>query len=145
MQKFPCNRPWRPIGLWDVETPTFSRQSADRWQCGCQPYTPALFNHKSPGTHFRESKQRPAGLQNSDLTTTLPSIPNIYHDHVGSRLFEIWYISTRLHGLTSHNPVGLQVYLQSELPDKMSAQTTARKCVLLFYSFVLHPIACIMK
>jgi hypothetical protein len=21
---YPCNRPWRPIGLWDVETPTFS-------------------------------------------------------------------------------------------------------------------------
>jgi hypothetical protein len=26
---------------WDVEAPTFSRQSAHRWQCGCQPYTPA--------------------------------------------------------------------------------------------------------
>jgi hypothetical protein len=23
-----CNRPWRPIGLWDVEDPTLSRQSA---------------------------------------------------------------------------------------------------------------------
>jgi hypothetical protein len=22
----PSNRPWRPIGLWDVEAPTFSRQ-----------------------------------------------------------------------------------------------------------------------
>jgi hypothetical protein len=22
--KLPCNRPWRPIGLWDVEVPTFS-------------------------------------------------------------------------------------------------------------------------
>jgi hypothetical protein len=22
---YPCNRPWRPIGLWDVEAPTFSR------------------------------------------------------------------------------------------------------------------------
>jgi hypothetical protein len=21
---YPCNRPWRPIGLWDVEAPTFS-------------------------------------------------------------------------------------------------------------------------
>jgi hypothetical protein len=27
-----CNRPWRPIGLWDVEAPTFSRQSAHRWR-----------------------------------------------------------------------------------------------------------------
>jgi hypothetical protein len=34
-----CNRPWRPIGLWDVEDPTLSRQSAHRWG-GFQPYTP---------------------------------------------------------------------------------------------------------
>jgi hypothetical protein len=27
--------------LWDVEAPTFSRQSAHRWQWGCQPYAPA--------------------------------------------------------------------------------------------------------
>jgi hypothetical protein len=31
------NRPWRPIGLWDVEATTFSRQSAHRWRWG-QPY-----------------------------------------------------------------------------------------------------------
>jgi hypothetical protein len=37
----PCNRPWRPIRLWDVEAPTFSRQSAHRWRWGCQPYAPA--------------------------------------------------------------------------------------------------------
>jgi hypothetical protein len=24
--KNPCNRPWRPIRLWDVEGPTLSRQ-----------------------------------------------------------------------------------------------------------------------
>jgi hypothetical protein len=29
---YPCNRPWRPIGLWDVKDPTLSRQSAHRWQ-----------------------------------------------------------------------------------------------------------------
>jgi hypothetical protein len=22
-KNYPCNRPWRPIGLWDVEAPTF--------------------------------------------------------------------------------------------------------------------------
>jgi hypothetical protein len=38
MKSCPCNRPWRPIGLWDVEAPTFSRQSAHRWWWGCQPY-----------------------------------------------------------------------------------------------------------
>jgi hypothetical protein len=29
---YPRNRPWRPIGLWDVEDPTFSRQSIHRWR-----------------------------------------------------------------------------------------------------------------
>jgi hypothetical protein len=29
---YPCNRPWRPKGLWDVEHPTFSRQSAHIWR-----------------------------------------------------------------------------------------------------------------
>jgi hypothetical protein len=38
---YPCNRRWRPIGLWDVEAPTFSRQLAHRWRWGCQPHMPA--------------------------------------------------------------------------------------------------------
>jgi hypothetical protein len=29
---YPCTRPWRPIGLWDVEGHTVSRQSAHRWR-----------------------------------------------------------------------------------------------------------------
>jgi hypothetical protein len=40
----PCNRPWRPIGLWDVEAPTFSGQSPYTWRWGCQPYSPAAFS-----------------------------------------------------------------------------------------------------
>jgi hypothetical protein len=39
--KLSCNRPWRPIGLWDVEAPIFCRQSAHRWRWGCQSYAPA--------------------------------------------------------------------------------------------------------
>jgi hypothetical protein len=35
----PVNRPWWPLGLWDIET--FSRQSAHRWRYGCQPYAPS--------------------------------------------------------------------------------------------------------
>jgi hypothetical protein len=38
---YPCNRQWRPIGLWDIKTPTFSRQSTHRWRQGCQPLVPA--------------------------------------------------------------------------------------------------------
>jgi hypothetical protein len=40
---YPCNRPWRPAGLWEVDTPTFSIQSAHRWRWGYQPYAPATF------------------------------------------------------------------------------------------------------
>jgi hypothetical protein len=39
----PSNRPWRLIGLWDVEDLTFSRQSAHRWWLRSQPYAPAAF------------------------------------------------------------------------------------------------------
>jgi hypothetical protein len=39
----PCNGPWSPIGLWDVEAPTFPRQSVYRWRWGCQPHAPADF------------------------------------------------------------------------------------------------------
>jgi hypothetical protein len=41
-KSYPCNRPWRPIGLWDIEDPTFSRQSAHRWRWGCQPHWPEI-------------------------------------------------------------------------------------------------------
>jgi hypothetical protein len=41
VKSYPCNRPWRPIGLWVVEAPTLSTQSAHRWQWSCQPYVPA--------------------------------------------------------------------------------------------------------
>jgi hypothetical protein len=40
-RSYPHNRPWRPIGLWDVKDPTLSRQSAHRWLWSCQPYAPA--------------------------------------------------------------------------------------------------------
>jgi hypothetical protein len=40
-QSSPCNRLCRPIGLWDVKAPTFSRKSAHRWRWGCQPHQPA--------------------------------------------------------------------------------------------------------
>jgi hypothetical protein len=39
---YPCDRPWKPTELRDVEAPTFSRQSAQRWRWGCQPYAPAV-------------------------------------------------------------------------------------------------------
>jgi hypothetical protein len=42
-KNYPCSRPWRPIGLWDVEAPTFSIQSAHRWRWVCQPYAPVAF------------------------------------------------------------------------------------------------------
>jgi hypothetical protein len=42
---YPYSRSWRPTGLWDIEAPTFSRQSAHRWRWGCQPYAPAALYH----------------------------------------------------------------------------------------------------
>jgi hypothetical protein len=42
----PCNRPCRPIGLWDVEAHTFSKRSVQRWRWDCQPYAPAALYPK---------------------------------------------------------------------------------------------------
>jgi hypothetical protein len=36
---YPCNMLWRPVGLSDVEAPTFSRHLAHRWRWGYQLYT----------------------------------------------------------------------------------------------------------
>jgi hypothetical protein len=40
-KRYPRNRPWSPIGLWDAMDLTLSRQSDHRWWQGCQPYAPA--------------------------------------------------------------------------------------------------------
>jgi hypothetical protein len=45
--KDPCNRPWRRIGLWDVEDPTLSRhsrQSADRFSENWNRAQPREYN-----------------------------------------------------------------------------------------------------
>jgi hypothetical protein len=39
--RYPCYRPWRPIGLREVKATTCLRQTASRWLQGCQPYAPA--------------------------------------------------------------------------------------------------------
>jgi hypothetical protein len=38
---YSCNRPWRPIRLWDIQVLTLPKQSAHRWSWGCQTYAPA--------------------------------------------------------------------------------------------------------
>jgi hypothetical protein len=101
-QSYPCNRAWRPVGLWDVAAPTFSRQSAHRWRWGCQLYAPAaldppgkflvlisvrswvdpratvrlegLGKMKNTMTH-RESNQRPSGLWPSASTNCAAACP----------------------------------------------------------------------
>jgi hypothetical protein len=51
--KLSLYRPWRPLGLREVEASTIFRHSAHRWRHGCQPYAPAAFYSKEdPGTHF---------------------------------------------------------------------------------------------
>jgi hypothetical protein len=45
----PSNRPWRPIGLWDIEALTISRKSANRWRRG-RPY--ALVDRFLPTRRF---------------------------------------------------------------------------------------------
>jgi hypothetical protein len=39
-KSYPCKRPWKPIGLRNVQAPTFFRRSTHKWRQGCQPYSP---------------------------------------------------------------------------------------------------------
>jgi hypothetical protein len=39
--RYPCYRPWRPLGLREVEAPTLFKQTANRWRQGCQSYASA--------------------------------------------------------------------------------------------------------
>jgi hypothetical protein len=42
-----------PMGLWGVEDPTLSRQSAHRWRWGCRPHAPvALYTHEDSWYSF---------------------------------------------------------------------------------------------
>jgi hypothetical protein len=50
-KSYPCGRPWRPIVLWDVKAPTFSRQSAHRWWWSCQPYASAALYPQKDSWH----------------------------------------------------------------------------------------------
>jgi hypothetical protein len=54
---YPCNRPWRPIWLWDVETPTFSRKSAHwcGWSCN-RPWRPTGFWDVEASTFCLENR-----------------------------------------------------------------------------------------
>jgi hypothetical protein len=62
-QNYSGNMPWRPIEFWDVKDPTFSRQSAHRWQSGCQPYAPAVLYSPETfsGIHFYYRLSKPQG------------------------------------------------------------------------------------
>jgi hypothetical protein len=57
-RSYPFNRPWRPVGLWDVEAPALSGQSSQRWRWVCQPDAPAtltlLFTSVRGWVHRRE-------------------------------------------------------------------------------------------
>jgi hypothetical protein len=50
-----CNRLWRLIKFWDVETPRLSIKSPRRWRWGCRPYAsgrPPIIPRKVPDSHF---------------------------------------------------------------------------------------------
>jgi hypothetical protein len=73
--RYPCNRPWRPISLWDVEAPTFSRQSAHRWRWGFQPYASAAF-HPQEYSWYTYLCYRPSQIQGHSAAGGIRSIEN---------------------------------------------------------------------
>jgi hypothetical protein len=82
---YPCNRPWRPTGLWDVNAQTFSRQSALRWWKGCQPYMlGALYSQEDSWCSFLLEAASPQGhsaagrIRSTEKSNDL--IRNLTHD-----------------------------------------------------------------
>jgi hypothetical protein len=58
-----CKRPWRPIGLSEVQASTFSRQSAHRWRWCCQPYAPgALYPQEDSWYSFLLEAEDPRAI-----------------------------------------------------------------------------------
>jgi hypothetical protein len=86
-QSYPCNRPWRPIGLWDVEASKFSLDS--RFTDGAeivsltrrQPFTP----RKISGIHFCLRLSRPQGHSAAGMVRSIEK----YNDHIGYRTSDL--------------------------------------------------------
>jgi hypothetical protein len=49
------------MGLWDVEAPTFYRQSANKWLWGCQPYAPVVLYSQEDSWLSRPQNHSAAG------------------------------------------------------------------------------------
>jgi hypothetical protein len=47
-KRYSCYRPWKPLGLREVEALTLIRQTANRWRQGYQPYEPAALHPFTP-------------------------------------------------------------------------------------------------
>jgi hypothetical protein len=62
-QSYPCNRPWRPIWLWDVEAPTLSLDNrlTDGGEVVSLTRRPPYIPRKISGTHFCQRLSRPRG------------------------------------------------------------------------------------
>jgi hypothetical protein len=62
-KSYPCNRPWRPIGSWDVEAPTFSLDNriTDGGEVVSLMRQPLFTPKKIPGTHLYYRLSQPQG------------------------------------------------------------------------------------
>jgi hypothetical protein len=55
---YPCNSLWKPTRFWDVEAPTFSRQSAHRWWWGNYRYENVECYKKNNRKRMRRNERK---------------------------------------------------------------------------------------
>jgi hypothetical protein len=107
----------RPVGFWDVEAPTFSRQSAHRLWRGCQPYAPA---DRLTGWVRLEKSNELIGNQTRDLpaSSIVPQPTALLHvprSTAAEKIFAKIYVRTfRLNVPTSS--VGIAARLRAASP-----------------------------
>jgi hypothetical protein len=147
---------WRPIGLWDVEAPTFSRQSAHRCRWGCQHHAPVLISVKRwvysralvrlEGLGQLKNPMTSSGIEPATFRLVLITVINSYNHYI---LFSKW-IRRRLYPLalkmeatySSEKSDDLQWTTWGYIPEDRTLRNHRYENLIFYRTLSLRPCGC---